>query len=57
MENNLLETMCRYGSSTSTLKNLREDLFCSVTVCHAPPNAAAPFTTGCAGTFQSSCGG
>ena len=33
------------GSSTSTLKNRKEDLFCSVTGTNSASNVAAPFTT------------
>ena len=37
--------MRRYGTSTTTLKNLKPALFPSVTVCHSPSSASAPFNT------------
>ena len=35
----------RYGTSTTTLKNLKPALFSSVTVCHSPSSLSAPFST------------
>ena len=35
----------RYGTSTTTLKNLKPALFSSVTVYHSPSSDAAPFST------------